>query len=76
MGAKSEAWRSEKMADLDGLTPKIVEILKAEGITTLGDWVDWPAKQELEYTQIKNAAGAITEKRYEKLMDAVTRATT
>lgn len=72
-----EPWRSMKMADLDGLTPKIVEILDGERITTIGEWVDWPAQHPgLEYTQIKNAAGGLTEKRYEKVADAVNAAVT
>jgi hypothetical protein len=69
----SEPWRSTRMADLEGLTEKIVEVLDNHTIYTLGDWVDWPAKNPgLEYTQLKG----ITEKRYEKIMDAVTKATT
>lgn len=69
----NEPWRSKKMADLDGITEKIAEILDGHNIRTLGDWVDWPGKNPgLEYTQLKG----VTEKRYEKIMDAVTKATT
>lgn len=74
--ADGEPWRSVKIADMDGLTPKIIEILDAERITTVGEWVDWPKNHPgLEYTQIKTAAGGITEARYTKIvaaMDAVT----
>lgn len=71
-----EAWRQTKITDLPGITPKIVEILEADRIVTIGDWVDWPANHPgLEYTQIKNAAGGLTEKRYEKIMEAITAAT-
>lgn len=74
--AASELWRQTKIADLPDITPKIVEILEAERIVTVGDWVDWPANHPgLEYTQIKNAAGGLTEKRYEKIMEAITAAT-
>jgi len=68
-----EPWRSTKIADLPGLTEKIVEVLDGHNIRTLGDWVDWPKKNPgYEYTQMKG----VTEKRYEKIMDVVTKATT
>jgi hypothetical protein len=71
-GEGSEPWRSRKIADLDGLTPKIVEILDGENIRTVGDWVDWPAKHlGMEYTQIKNGAGKLTEARYERIVSAM-----
>lgn len=68
-------WREKKIVDLAGLTPKIVEILDAENIRTVGDWVDFPIRRGIEYTQIGNAAGKITEKRYEKLVAAMDKAT-
>ena len=47
------------------------DILSAEKIVTLGDWVDWPIKhQGLEYTQIKG----VTEKRLEKIAAVVNKA--
>ncbi len=72
----AESWRSTAIADLKELTPKIVDILDGEHIRTIGDWVDWPAQHPgVEYTQIKNPSGSITEARYDKIvaaMDAVT----
>lgn len=74
--AVAELWRTLNLKDLTGLTPKIVEILDLEGIRTLGDWVDFPARRGMEYTQIKNAAGGITEARFEKISAALMTATT
>lgn len=67
---------AKRFADLPGLTPKIVEILDGEGIRTIADWVAWPGKTGCEYTQIKNSAGKLTEARYEKVSEAVIKATT
>lgn len=65
-------WRKTAIKDVPGLTPKLVEIIEAEGIRTLADWVDWPSKTGLEYTQIEG----MTEKRYEKVSEAIIKATT
>ena len=66
-----EPWRSIKIADIDGLTPKIVEILDGHDIHTLGDWVDVPKLRGIEYTQLKG----ITEKRLETIQAAMMQAT-
>jgi hypothetical protein len=72
----AEAWRTLNLKDLPGLTPKIIEILDLEGIRNLGEWVDFPARRGIEYTQIKNTAGAITEVRLEKIAAALMVVTT
>ena len=65
-------WRNKKISDIENLTPKIVEILELENIRTVGDWVDWPVNHPgIEYTQISNSAGKLTEKRYDKLVAAM-----
>lgn len=74
--AGKESWRAALLKNLPGLTPKIVEILEAERLTTVGDWVDWPAAHPgVEYTQIKNPVGGLTENRYLKIAAAVDSAT-
>lgn len=70
--AAIDAWRALKLADLDGLTPKIVEILDGHDIRTLGDWVDVPKLRGVEYTQLKG----VTEARFEKIQAAMMKATT
>lgn len=73
----NEPWRTKRLADLPGITEKIADILAQDGIYTIGDWVDWPTRNPgVEYTQIWNIVGRLTEKRYEKVMQAVTAATT
>lgn len=69
-----EPWRQIKIADIKGLKPAEVDILDAEGIKTVGDWVDWPRRSGCEYTQMKNGKGRITEARYERLADAINQA--
>ena len=67
----AEPWRTINLQTLTGITDKLRDILSAEKIVTLGDWVDWPIKhQGLEYTQIKG----ITEKRLEKIAAVVNKA--
>ena len=67
----AEPWRTINLQTLTGITDKLRDILSAEKIVTLGDWVDWPIKhQGLEYTQIKG----VTEKRLEKIAAVVNKA--
>jgi len=65
-------FRSLAMDGLDGITPKIVEILHANDIYTVGAWQDLP-KRGLEYTQLSAAGAKLTEARFEKVMDAMTK---
>ncbi len=62
-----ESWRQRPIAELVGLTEKIVEILHDNDIITLDDWVNVPLRRGCEYTQLKG----ITEKRLEKIQDAM-----
>lgn len=66
-----EPWRATKIADLKGLTPKIVEILDGHDIRTVGDWVDMPRLRGIEYTQLKG----VTEARYDKIVAAMDKVT-
>ncbi|MEI8376461.1 MAG: hypothetical protein WCJ35_26895 [Planctomycetota bacterium] len=63
-------FRSLAMDGLDGLTPKILEILHANDIYTVGAWQDLP-KRGLEYTQLSAGGAKLTEARFEKVMDAM-----
>ena len=63
-------FRSLTMDGLDGLTPKILEILHANDIYTVGAWQDLP-KRGLEYTQLSGGGAKLTEARFEKVMDAM-----
>lgn len=67
-----EAWRKKPIAEIDGLTDKIIEILEGLDIRTVGDWVDVPLKRGCEYTQLKG----VTEKRLEKIQAAMLQVTT
>jgi hypothetical protein len=61
-----EAWREVKLSDLDGLTPKILEVLDVHHIRTMGDLADAPMKKNCELTQLDG----ITEKRFERIQAA------
>ena len=63
-------FRSLTMDGLDGLTPKILEILHANDIYTVAAWQDLP-KRGLEYTQLTAGGAKLTEARFEKVMDAM-----
>ncbi|WP_321377043.1 hypothetical protein [Trichococcus shcherbakoviae] len=65
----NESWRDITIAELDGLTEKIVDVLHEHDVITLGNWVDLPKNRGdgFEYTQLKG----ITEKRLEKIQDAM-----
>lgn len=64
----SEAWRDLRFAGMDGISEKLAEILAGHNLLTIGDWVDWPAKNDgREYTTLKG----ITEKRLEKIAEAI-----
>jgi len=65
--AAEEPWRLVKLADLDGLTPKILEILEGHSLRTLGDWTDAPTAKGCDYTQLKG----ITEARLGKIQAAM-----
>lgn len=72
---EQEAWdrdfRAVSLENLDGLTPKIIEILEANQIRTVGDWQDVPARRGIEYTQLSGGGAKLTEARFEKIMDAM-----
>ena len=65
-----QEFRSLAMDGLDGLTPKILEILHANNIYTVGAWQDVP-KRGIEYTQLSAGGAKLTEARFEKVMDAM-----
>ena len=66
-------FRSLAIEGLEGLTPKICEILQANQIFTVGAFQDWPKKTGCEYTQMSGGNAKLTEVRYEKIMDAMTK---
>ena len=72
---EQEQWdrefRSMATADLDGITPKILEILHGNNIYTVGNWQDVPAARGIEYTQLSAGGAKLTEARCEKVMDAM-----
>ena len=64
--------RSLAIDGLDGITPKIVEILHGNGIYTVGAFQDWPANHSgCEYTQMSAGGSKLTEARFEKIQEAM-----
>jgi hypothetical protein len=65
-------FRSLAIEGLEGLTPKICEILHANQIFTVGAFQDWPKKTGCaDYTQMSGGNAKLTETRYTKIMDAM-----
>ncbi len=63
----SEAWQATLLSSIDGIPEKILDILAGHDIRTLGDWVSAPLRLGCEYSALKG----ITEKRLEKIQDAM-----
>ena len=65
-------FRSLAIDGLEGLTPKILEILHANDVYTVGAFQDWPKKTGCaDYTQMSGGNTKLTETRYTKIMDAM-----